>query len=483
MTIYNVKSTNKSKLPIKVPEGEIVNDLAMKLFGRKKLAYGQDLNENLLRLLESFACPADPLDINLPHLTQASDNMFSVATDGQLWFNKTNTTLYVYGNGVWIPQRSFGDIAANWGVISHGEQIPLPISPSGRTYTYAECSWIVAPYGYPNAIDFMVCNAGSNGIVTMQYSLENDASLIGGYANYLIVGIPGNVNLGAVAPGVSVTPTPTVTQTPTPTKSPTPTPSATKNPTPTPTPTKSITPTPTTSLVVSETVTPTPTIGSSPTPTPTESVTPSVTPSDSVTPTPTTSIGAIASPTPTPTPTISLTPSVTSSPAPAFGMVVTQGDGSQYGSGLVLTAENVQCAGFCGPGLGFAPSTNTTINKLGITISGGMAPYTVIVDTWAVDSASTNTMFGETMSATGNFSGSDVMDNPLVGPTWTWSGGTDGSGRIILDAIGKCAYADRSVTGSAVIRASDNLGQIVTFSFGWSLSRHASADNGCSLTP
>lgn len=472
MATYKVNLTDKTKLPINVPEGEIVNDLALKLFGRKKLAYGKDLNENLLRLLESFACPADPFDNNFPDKTAATDNMFDVPVDGQLWFNKTNITLYVYGNGVWIPQRVFGDLAANWGVISHGEQIPLPISPTGRTYTYSECSWIVSPYGYPNAIDFMICNAGSNGVVTMQYSLENDAALIGGYANYLIIGIPGNVNLGAVAPGVSVTPTPTQNATPTPTKTPTPTPTTTRNPTPTPTPTKSVTPTPTSSLVVSATVTPTPTIGSSPTPTP----------SDSATPTPSPSTGAIESPTPTPTPTITLTPSVTTSAATALSMVVTQGDGSQYGDGLKMGASNADCIGFCGPSSGFAPVSYTPITKLGIVLSGGLAPYNIVVDTWAVDPGSPNTMFGETISPTGNFSGTDVKGNPLESPTWTWTGGSNTTGSIILDAIGKCGYSDKTITGSAVIRATDNIGQVATFSFGWSYTRAASGDGACTQT-
>lgn len=198
MTTYNVKFTDRAKSAIAVPETEIDTSTALKLLGRKRVAYGSDLNENLLRLLESFACPQDTSPTPQPDTSQATDNMFDNPVEGQLWYNSTPTkeALYVYTGSQWLVQYTFGDIAANWGLIADGGQILTPVAPNGRTFTYNECCWIVSPYGYPNTIDYMQCYTDDNGVVTMKYSLEGDATIIGGYANYLIIGIPGNVNLG-----------------------------------------------------------------------------------------------------------------------------------------------------------------------------------------------------------------------------------------------------------------------------------------------
>lgn len=444
MTIYKVKATQKDKTPISVNETEIDNSTAVKLFGRRRLSYGQDLNENLLRLLESFSCPelagSNPVE---PDKTRASDNMFDHPLEGQLWFNSTPTKekLYVFNGTIWVEQRKFGDLAANWGVIAHGAQIPLPVSHTGQTYTYAECSWIVSPFGYPNAIDYMSCRTDGNGVVTMEYSLENDAAILPGFANYLIIGIPGNINRGIGLPGVSITPTPTMTPTPTQTKTPT----------------------------------PTPTVSVSATPTPTPSIPMSGTPAATVSPTPTPAPDVTITPTPSVTPTLTPTPS----PLPVFNMTVTQGDGTQYGGGLQLNAYNTGvCRGFCGPGAGFSPNAAFDYEHIGIVLTGGVAPYTVTVDTWAVDPGSPNTMFNEFLSPTGNFSGGQVGGNPLSNPTWTWSGGSSG-GRIRLNAIGKCAYGAKEVTGSAVIRARDSAGQVITYPFGWSYTRNAPNDGIC----
>lgn len=201
MATYKVNPTRKSEAPISVPENEIDNSVAVKLFGRKRLSYGKDLNENLLRLLETFACPQTLVGgVVVPDPVQASDNMFANPVEGQLWYNSTPSkeALHVWNGSNWIAQHKFGDIAANWGIIADGGQIPLPISPNGRTYTYSDCSWIVSPYGYPNSIDFMSCKTNTSAVVTMQYSIQNDEAIVGGYANYLIIGIPGNVNLGTL---------------------------------------------------------------------------------------------------------------------------------------------------------------------------------------------------------------------------------------------------------------------------------------------
>lgn len=204
MTVYKVHHTIPSLEPISINEQEIDNSTALTLFGRKRLAYGKELNQNLLRLLESFSCPelasSDPA---VPDLDAAADpTIFANPIPGQMWFNSTPTKelLNVWNGTIWVPQARFGDIAANWGVIASGGQIPLPVSPSGRTYDYSECSWIVSPYGYPNTIDYMQCFTDESANVTMEYSLEGSASIVAGLANYIIVAIPDNVNVGELLP-------------------------------------------------------------------------------------------------------------------------------------------------------------------------------------------------------------------------------------------------------------------------------------------
>lgn len=438
MTIYKVKSTRKSKAAISINETEIDNSTAVKLFGRRRLAYGADLNENLLRLLESFSCPRlSASSVPTPDTTKASDNMFDNPVEGQLWYDSTPTSeaLFVWDGSGWVEQRKFGDIAANWGVIADGGQIPLPISPSGRTYTYAECSMVASPYGYPNTIDFMNCRVSSTGVVTMQYSLENDSDMTSGYANYLIIGIPGNVNLGdSSAPGASVTPTPTVTATPTPTKASTPTPTVTYSSTPTPTPTNEVT----------------------------------------VTPTPTPAAGA----TPTPTPTVSEAP-VSPTPVPELTLLLKQGNNTPYGDGLYLESTNTECTtGWCGPGLGFAPYPQIPIHELGILIGGAVGSVNVKIDTWTVDPGSPNTMFDDYLYPFGAFSGDQMGGNPLVSKTWTWTGAYFEGSLIRLEAYGKCAYNNKTVTGSAVVRVTDSLGREVSQSFGWTMVRDAASGEG-----
>lgn len=208
MPTYKINYTRISKTPISVPESDIDTSTAMKLFGRKRLSYGKDLNENFLRLLESLACPQDFGDGGGPEgphpdlSVAAEPHIFENPVEGQLWFNSTPTkeALYCFNGEVWVPQSKLGEVAANWGVIADGGQIPLPVSPTGATYQYHECAWIVSPYGYPNSIDYMQCFTSASANVTMQYSLESSPDVVGGFANYIIIGIRGNNNLGTLPP-------------------------------------------------------------------------------------------------------------------------------------------------------------------------------------------------------------------------------------------------------------------------------------------
>lgn len=265
MTDYNVKFTNKNKAPITISESNVNNSSTdISLFGRKRLEYGRDMNANFLHILENFACEENPLLPGNPDLTKTSfiadttKRLLSTPVEGQLWYNVTQESLYVFNGGSWVALGMVGDIAANWGVIAHGSQLPRPVNQHGYIFEYSECSWIVSPFVFDSTFTYMQCLTDEEANVTMFYNPEGSGTPTYGCANYLIVGIKGNVNLGTQLPIPSATPAPSSTPTPTPTR--------------------------TTTPVVSPTPSVTPTPGVSPTPTPTATLT--ATPAPSQTPTP-----------------------------------------------------------------------------------------------------------------------------------------------------------------------------------------------------
>jgi hypothetical protein len=229
---YKINKTNILESAIDIQENSIDSTFDIVLFGRKKLNYGQQLNENVLHLLERFACPEDSGNPGNPNLLQVSDlvtgkKLLSTPTNGQLWYNSTTESLYVWvsDNNAWEEISSFGDVAATWGIMSHGSQLPLPVSTSGYVFSYDECSWIVSPQSYGDLIEYMHCITDSVATVDMTYRYPLANEDLHGQVMYLIVGIKGNVNIGqntspityvtpqttppASAPAVSPTPTPT----------------------------------------------------------------------------------------------------------------------------------------------------------------------------------------------------------------------------------------------------------------------------------
>ena len=288
---YNVKHTDRSVPSIPVPETE-VNDTALDvtLFGRINPEYGEVLDENLLNLLENFACPENTVlstefDIATPDLTQTSKDQLAQPTIGQFWFNSTRGMVYYWAGDRWVPMPLRENYAANWGSVMDGQQLPRPVSPiTGHVFDYADCIWTVAPAAFTGRPAFISCATDNNAVVTMQYRLSGTNTMLMGLANYIIVGIRGNYNTGQRIPPINLTPTPT------------PTLSLTPGASVTPTPTQSVTPTPTRTVAVTST----PAVSATPTPTPAASVTP--TPAVSVTPSPTT-VPPSATPTRTPTPT------------------------------------------------------------------------------------------------------------------------------------------------------------------------------------
>jgi hypothetical protein len=245
MSTYKIDFTQVSASPIEVKQGDVNRtsvDVAM--FGRINLEYGEYLNENLLHLLENFACPENPSVPGTPDTSQSHENLLVNPTHGQFWYNSTSGVLYFWDGTYWIPISSYDDVAANWGTVYHGQQLPKPISPvTGREFEYSECIWSVAPAAYNSGFSGMTCGTDSEARVTMHYKVLGDTTTIESYVNYLIIGIRGNNNLGQQVtppdlPEVTPTPTPPVGITVTPTSSPagTPPPSPPVSPTPTDTP-------------------------------------------------------------------------------------------------------------------------------------------------------------------------------------------------------------------------------------------------------
>jgi hypothetical protein len=312
--LYTVSFTDTDKTDISVAKGEVVTNKADIAFvGKTKKDYGEIFNENVLHLLENFACPEEPGKPGIPNLASAFGALLENPVEGQIWYNTTVERPYRFDGVNWVGLGNGCDVAGNYGVLANGQQIPNPVcEQTGYVFPYEECTWTVAPSIYPDSIEYMRCFTDENANITMEYRTTGQPTA-SGTVNYQIIGIRGNINNGDLGPEPS--PPPGLSQTPTPnvTPSPTGTPGASPSPTPTATvtPTQSATVTPTPSITPSET----PPAGLTPTATPTPSPTPSITPSQTAsrTPTPTPSITPSVTPDPTPpitpTPTPSITPS------------------------------------------------------------------------------------------------------------------------------------------------------------------------------
>lgn len=329
--VYVIKYTDKSKGTISISKSALVSDLVdITLVGKSRLDYGEVFNENMLHLLENFACPASAGNVDAPDTLVAFGTLLRNPIDGQKWFNSTNKRLYVYNSTelAWKPLGAQGDVVGNSGVIAHGSYIPRPVSPEGYVFPYSECSFVVSQHSGQSVstdgvlptdteIDYMQCFVSSDGQVTMQFRYRGESSLRNGYVNYKILGIRNESN----APFVQVTPYPI----------PDPTPNISATPTPTPTPTPSATP----SMPVSPTRTPVPTV--------------SVTPTRTVTPTPTHTVSKTPAPSPTPSKSMRYTINLSGVPGnidavnaftPATAKLVFKSDGTfvAYNKGATIAS-------------------------------------------------------------------------------------------------------------------------------------------------
>jgi hypothetical protein len=209
MTTYVVNHTDSSKQPILIPEESIDNSTDIALFGRTRLQYGADMNQNMLSLLERFACPESSTVPGTPNLNR-SDGKLATPIEGQIWYNSTRKLPFVWNGSSWVALLSSGSIASNWGIIFDGQKIPQPIGDDGYVFQYSECVMIVGPFTMDGEIfNYDIeCNQ-TTGVVIAQ--MNSGQSLV---ASYLIIGLRNNVNTGTNFPVVTPTMTPTISVTP-----------------------------------------------------------------------------------------------------------------------------------------------------------------------------------------------------------------------------------------------------------------------------
>lgn len=82
---YTVDYSTSSKTAIVVNDGTVDTSTSLNLIGKNYTNFGELLNENLLHLLENYANTSAPTN----------------PTEGQLWYDTTNSVLKLYDNGAW----------------------------------------------------------------------------------------------------------------------------------------------------------------------------------------------------------------------------------------------------------------------------------------------------------------------------------------------------------------------------------------------
>jgi hypothetical protein len=82
---YTIDYSETGKTPIVVNDGVVDTSTSLKLIGKNYNRFGEYLNENLLHLLENFAGATAP----------------DTPTEGQLWYDTSESYLKIYESGKW----------------------------------------------------------------------------------------------------------------------------------------------------------------------------------------------------------------------------------------------------------------------------------------------------------------------------------------------------------------------------------------------
>lgn len=241
--IYEIKYTDNDKPAVRVPRRIFINDLVdITLVGKRTLEYGQVFNENILHLLEHFACKSRLDDLDVPDPDSKLAEVLNNPVNGQLWFNSTTKCVHVWNGSAWQSINTYSGVSGNSGFIYDGEYLPIPLDINGVQHYIDECAINVSPIFMDEQIESFICEVNSQGLVTCRYTPVGGSEK-SGMASYIIL-CHGNCRIPPTptpTPTISLTPTQTRTVTPTSTPTRTFTPTATPPVTPTPTPTGSIT--------------------------------------------------------------------------------------------------------------------------------------------------------------------------------------------------------------------------------------------------
>ena len=113
-TVYQIKYTDGIRTITIQPgtlngPGGVLSDSDLQLFGQGTLAWGAGVDQNLLRLIENFACPESILTPGTP-MGDAEIGVVGAGinspNEGQQWFNTTDSKLYFYDGSAWVPGGS-----------------------------------------------------------------------------------------------------------------------------------------------------------------------------------------------------------------------------------------------------------------------------------------------------------------------------------------------------------------------------------------
>jgi hypothetical protein len=113
-SVYQIKYTDGIRTITIQPgtlngPGGVLSDTDLQLYGQGTLAWGAGVDQNLLRLIENFACPESILVPGEP-MGDAEIGVVGAGinnpNEGQQWFNTTDSKLYFYDGSVWVPGGS-----------------------------------------------------------------------------------------------------------------------------------------------------------------------------------------------------------------------------------------------------------------------------------------------------------------------------------------------------------------------------------------
>lgn len=176
----------KTQQPIIINKKQKFDINSIQLFGKNVDEWGLEFNNNLLHILENFACPSSNENLLMPD-NSASNSILSSPIIGQKWYSTTTKRIHTWTGVEWSPLNSYKSISGNSGLIFSGEYIPIPTDINGTPYELEDCAIIVAPVFIDAEINSYICNVSINGLVTCVYVENGGEEQLPAYASYVII--------------------------------------------------------------------------------------------------------------------------------------------------------------------------------------------------------------------------------------------------------------------------------------------------------